>query len=527
MVTKCIDSDANKMFWEICLDFKRQTDIKKDYLEYISAIIYIIFFKGDDLQVLEELYKKRNNYYIPEKLDSYLKEIQEQDNYLFPRIKFNEITTYRNIGEENILSKTIEKIYKLIIKLKNEYGEDSKKYLLMAYKHSLTETILIQDLSSRNGEIYTPVWIAKVMAGITIDKENCTLNDPYCGTGNILANIPDDKNIKLFGQEENLSLYNICKTYLMLNDVDNSNIIIKNNKKEIYLKKRYDYIISNPPFIEKNLKNSQEYGDLEISRDYGHVMQMLDSLKDDGKMAVILPHGVLFRESEKSARKYLIENNIIDTIIGLPENIFLGTRNSVIIMLLKKKRENKDILFIDASNQYKTVRKGNLINPENQQIIINTYIERKEVEEYSHVANIDEIVKNDYNLTIRKYIQKKIKKEKIDNEYIVQRLELLDKERDLLEENIKDVLEKLEVKDILKTYRKGEFFEHIDYEIIGQNIKNARRLRGYTMEELADQLNMSILYLSRIERGMTKIGLDTLIQICQELHVSIVDIMKD
>ena len=244
-------------------------------------------------------------------------------------------------------------------------------------------------------------------------------------------------------------------------------------------------------------------------------------------MAIILPHGVLFRTTERIVRKKLIENNYIDAIIGLPENMFFGTRISVIIMILNKEKANKDILFIDASNEYVTKKKINIFSLENQTKIINTYKNREEIKGFSYVASIDEIMKTDYNLTIKKFIKKQVNKKSINKEEIMKQLESLEKEKDILEENIKDVLEKLEEKEIFVVPKKKDNISDIDYEQIGNNIKIARRNLNYTMEQLAEKLDISIGFLSRIERGATKISLDRLVQISEILGIPLEEVLRN
>ena len=343
--------------------------------------------------------------------------------------------------------------------------------------------------------------------------------------------------IKIFGQEENIEYYNILKTRILLNDIEDEEIEYQNNEKNKKIK--FDYILSNPPYSKKDWKEIIKYRPIfqeyEISEnavgDYAFVISMLDNLKDDGKMAVLLPHGVLFRENERKVRKNLVEKNEIEAIIGLPENLFYDTRIPVIMMIISKNKTDKNILFIDASNEYKNKRFKNILSEENQNKIVNTYKERKEIEGFSKIVSINQVKENDYNLSIKKYIRKNYVRNNIEQKQLIQQLKNLEDEQDILEENIKDILSILNIKDIEK-YEKHEkaktskIYYDFDDKKIGNNIKNARIKKSYTQERLAEKLELSCRYISMLERGMTGIRLEMLAKICNVLEVSIDEILK-
>ena len=292
----------------------------------------------------------------------------------------------------------------------------------------------------------------------------------------------------------------------------------------------------NPPYSKKNWKEIIKYRPIfeeyEISEnsvgDYAFVISILDNLKDDGKMAVLLPHGVLFRENERKVRKNLIEKNEIEAIIGLPENLFYDTRIPVIMMIIAKNKVDKNILFIDASNEYKYKRFKNVLSEENQNKIINTYKERKEIEGFSRIVSINQVKENDYNLSIKKYIRKKYVRNNIEQKQLVEQLKKLKDEQDILEENIKDILSILNIKDIEKNEKtkKSKIYYDFDDKKIGDNIKNARIKKSYTQEMLAEKVELSCKYISRLEKGMTGIRLEMLAKICNALEVSIDEILK-
>lgn len=441
----------NRELWEICNDFKQETDAKNNYIDYISILLYLTYYKNHELEVLKYLYEFRKQDYIAQIIDRNM-EIIDKDN-LFSNVKFENIIMYRNIPKYNILSRTIEALYELIMKIEEQYG-NSKKYIAKAYEYILIQVVARGDINSEDVQIYTPTGIAKVMIGCLDIWTGAKIQDPSCGTGNFILNIPQDKKVEINGKEEDKQSYNICITNLMLHDINSDNIVFNDFKERTYIKRKFDFIISNPPFSQRGLKTKiirdekiqYEYGYTNkklAPGEYSYVLKMFEDLKDNGKMAVILPHGALFREREKIVRKELIQGNYIEAIIGIPENMFFGTRISVIIMILSKKKATEGILFIDASNEYKSKKKINIFTKENQQKIIYTYKKRENIKGYSYLASKDEIANNDYNLTIKKYVKKEIDKPKVDMQKNIENLEKLEKERNTLEENIAEVLEKI------------------------------------------------------------------------------------
>ena len=176
-----------------------------------------------------------------------------------------------------------------------------------------------------------------------------------------------------------------------------------------------------------------EYGKLapKSKADYAFVQHMIYHLSEDGCMAVVLPHGALFRgAAEEKIRTHLIKNkNYIDAIIGLPANIFYGTSIPTLIMVLKKCRNNEDdILFIDASQEYEKIKNQNKLRPEDIEKIVTTYKNREEIEKYSHKATIEEIEENDYNLNIPRYVDTFEEEEPIDLDEVVREIRKIDEE---------------------------------------------------------------------------------------------------
>lgn len=452
--------NVTRLFLEMSENFKTKTNCKKNYIEYISSLLYL---KYADSIAFERIYNERKNDYSAELIDDTLKELRRklENPKLFSNIKFKNIKNIRPMGEEKVLITILEKLYLLEKKL-DLSKEETKKIVAKSYERLVEICFQQEDILNISGTIYTPKYITNLLANL-IAKDKIVVFDPYCGTGNFLLSASSNA-IKMIGLEEEDCLYNICMTNLFLHDINNANIF---NYYEIPKidESKYDCIISNPPFSQKNwgkiLKTDflstihHVPTSITVYGDYAFVLYMLDCLKEDGKIGVILPQGVLFRNNEKYVRKYLIQNNYIETVIGLPEKLFFNTKVSVIILILSKQKKNRDTLFIDASKCYKSVKANNQLTEEGIEEISRIYHNREIKENFSYRASIEEIDKNDYSLMIKKYIKEEpVKKVKIEKQEILTELEKLEKETTILENNINNVLDSLGLFDIFNHNKK-------------------------------------------------------------------------
>ena len=532
-------SEINKQLWQICDNFKKKTEIKKNYIVYISALLFIRYYDEKSEEDFKRLYQNRNNYYIGDAIDGCIERIEkdEHDKNIFSNIKFKGIKIYRDTGEENVIGKTIEAIYFL------SYKNSNKKGIAEAYEYILEQAVYRNDIIKDVGEFYTPKEITQIMSNLIINKESTNVYDPICGSGNFLKTALESNISQIYGKEDNLDYYNILKTRLLLNEINSDNIIYGEQYTNNSMK--FDVIISNPPFADKTWKENKMLSEIMYKfkvpqtqvGDYIYVLSMLEKLDEDGNMAVILPHGVLFRESEKPVRRKLVENSYIKAIIGLPENLFYDTRIPVIIMVLSKKKKEEDILFIDASQEYESDRKNNIMLKEHQDKIVRVYEKKEDIENYSHLASKEEVINNDFDLTIKKYIKKERKVEVVNREEVIKDLKKLKLEQERLEENIKDVLEVLGYQDIGEepiiekekhnTQSNQKRLYDIDAISIGEKIKEERRKKEITLEEMAEKLDTSIAFICRIERGASYMNLQRVIQICEILDISIEELLLE
>lgn len=448
-------SVVNRLLLDICNELKSNTNLKKNYIEYVSVLLYIKYV-GDLKEYanisFEGIYDKvirqdtQMDIYIDKEVEKLRKELN--NNMLFSNIEFKNIIGYREIGKDEVIQQLVKRIsdlYKYI-------GSNDKYMLAKAYEYILNECFIKDDIVKEQNELYTPSYITDMISKMIINDDKKNVLDPYCGSGSFLLSASKNNDLEVFGREENINLYNICMTNLLLHDLANNKI--KFEEGSYIFDKEYDVILTNPPFSRKNWKKEMSKEDrdyilnkgLELTAvaDYAYVLRMFKKLNEKGKMAVILPHGVLFRENEKKVRKNLIDNGYIDAIIGLPENLFYTNRISVIILILSK-NENKNVLFIDASKEYKNERKNNVITDEIQKQIIDIYLSRNEVEKRSYLATKEEIEKNNFNLTIKRYVKgNSLQETKLNKNEILKELVELKSERDIIEKDINYVIETLD-----------------------------------------------------------------------------------
>lgn len=286
------------------------------------------------------------------------------------------------------------------------------------------------------GEFYTPQEVSTILARIVTSgrKRLKTVYDPTCGSGSLLLRVAKEvenkEEVAFFGQEMNRTTYNLARMNMILHGVHYRRFDLKQEdtlEHPQHADKRFEAVVANPPFSAKwsanplllNDDRYSQYGRLAPASkaDFAFVQHMLHQLDENGTMAVILPHGVLFRGgAEGEIRQYLIkERNWLDAVIGLPANIFYGTSIPTCILVLKKCREAPDdILFIDASSGFEKAKNQNFLRGQDIDKIIETYRERREEERFSHRAKLAEIVENDYNLNIPRYVDTFEEEEPID-----------------------------------------------------------------------------------------------------------------
>lgn len=275
------------------------------------------------------------------------------------------------------------------------------------------------------GEYFTPPEVSTLLSRIVMigKKEVKNIYDPTCGSGSLLlkgAKVIGAKNIKkgFYGQELNNTTYNLCRENMMLHNIQPDQMDIKNGNtlaNPMHRSEKFEIIVSNPPYSTKWETDALTINDERFApagvlapstkADYAFLQHVIYQLAPNGVAGIVLPHGILFRGgTEGTIRKHFIDNNYIETIISLPANLFYGTGIPTIIMVFKKERQNSDILFIDASKCFEKDKNQNVLRDADIEKIYDAVLNRKDVENFARLVNKDEIIRNEYNLNIPRYI---------------------------------------------------------------------------------------------------------------------------
>ncbi len=297
------------------------------------------------------------------------------------------------------------------------------------------------------GEFYTPQEVSKILARIvTTGKAKLkSAYDPTCGSASLLLRLAKETQVtNFYGQELNRTTYNLARMNMILHGVHYREFDIRQEDTLEHPQHRgmhFEAVVANPPFSAQWSANPlfmsddrfSQYGRLAPSSkaDFAFVQHMIDHLADNGIMAMVLPHGSLFRGgAELQIRRYLIENrNYLDAVIGLPANIFYGTSIPTCILVFKKCREYPDdVLFVDASQHFDKVKTQNVLREEDIDRIVNCYRQRSETEKFSKRATLATIAENDYNLNIPRYVDTFEAEERIDINALAGELVELDKQ---------------------------------------------------------------------------------------------------
>lgn len=434
-------------------DYARVTDtddLDAIRAESLSALGY--WLKPNEL--FSAIAKKGNNTtehednFILEHLESVLNGIEQSTmgteseddfNKLFEDLDLNSTKLGRSVGARNeLISKVLQHLDKIDFELENMESDvlgDAYEYLIGQFASGA---------GKKAGEFYTPQEVSKILAKIvtTGKKRLKSVYDPTCGSGSLLLRVSKevDEIGDFYGQELNRTTYNLARMNMILHDIHYSRFDIRQEDtlaQPQHINERFEAIVANPPFSAKwkgkdnPLNESDErfsqYGKLapNTKADFAFVQHMIHQLADNGTMACVLPHGVLFRgAAEATIREYIIDKqNYLDAVIGLPANIFYGTSIPTCILVLSKCRVHSDnILFIDASNECEKDGNKNKLSTANIAKIVDTYRKRETIDKFSYVAPMAEVLENEYNLNIPRYVDTFEEEEPIDLDAVAKQL---------------------------------------------------------------------------------------------------------
>jgi len=491
---KTTQETINGIVWRACDTFRGTMD-SSEYKDYVLTMLFIKYLSDFYKEKLEELNKKYNgnqervqkslkrakfvlsenctfDYLLKHKEAPNIGEIInialekiEDDNKeklegIFRNVDFNSEAKLGNTKERNsILKNLLEDFSDTRLDLRpsmlegNDVIGDAYEYLISHFA---------SDAGKKGGEFFTPSSVSTLLAKLVEAKEGDRIYDPTCGSGSLLIKASKEvgnENFAIYGQEKNGQTQALCKMNMFLHEINDANIAWGDTlRNPLHIENdhlmKFDVVVANPPFsLDKwgadELKDDKygrfKYGLPPKSKgDYAFVQHMLASLNAEGRMGVVLPHGVLFRgASEGKIRKGIIDDNLLDAVIGLPANLFFGTGIPATILIFKKGRKNSDVLFIDASREFNKDKNQNSIDDKHIAKILDTYKNRKEIEKYSHIATLEEIQENDYNLNIPRYVDTFEEEEPVDIKATKQEIAKIEEELKEVKQQMQKYLKEL------------------------------------------------------------------------------------
>ena len=360
-------------------------------------------------------------------------------------------------------SKLMAKIITAIDEIDFSVEETDIDVLGDAYEYLIGQ--FAANAGKKGGEFFTLEGPAKLLCRLATLGLTDVLSaaDPTCGSGSLLLRLKKYANVRtLYGQELTSTTYNLARMNMILHDMPYQNFNIYNGdtlENDCFGDKKFQIQVANPPYSAKwsadpkflDDERFSAYGKLapKSKADFAFVQHMIYHMADDGRIAVLLPHGVLFRGgAEETIRKYIIkEQNYLDAVIGLPANLFFGTSIPVVALIFKKDRgENKDnICFIDASKYYEQGKNQNTLRDEDIDRIVEAYVNRKDIDKFCHIATMDEIKENDYNLNIPRYVDTFEEEEEIDLLEQFAKLEELQVKEKAIDEKLENYFSQLDL----------------------------------------------------------------------------------
>ena len=450
---KLTQETINNQVWKACDTFRGTIDATqyKDYIltmlfvKYISDVLkekkeeYTTKYDGDATRIeramkherfkvpaqstFDYLYEKRNEANLGELINISLEDIEEENRSklegVFRNIDFNSEPNLGPTKDRNRRLKNLLSDFEVLdLRPSNLEGND---IIGDAYEFLIGK--FASDAGKKAGEFYTPAEVSTLLAKLVEPKDGERICDPTCGSGSLLLKAAKEvgsKNVSLYGQEVNGSTWALARMNMFLHEMDNARIEWGDTINNPQLREedslmKFDVVVANPPFSLDKWGAEEASADRynrfhrgvppKSKGDYAFITHMIETLNEHGRAGVVLPHGVLFRgSSEGKIRKQLIDENLLKVVIGLPSNLFFGTGIPATILIFDKSKSTDEVLFIDASNEYESGKNQNKLSDENIQKIFDTLKSWKTIDKYSYVAKKEEIIENDYNLNIPRYV---------------------------------------------------------------------------------------------------------------------------
>jgi len=449
-------SEINNVAWRACDTFRGTLDPSdyKNYilvtlfLKYISDVIkdhraaYLAEYKGDQARVarrlarerfllpdgadFDSLYAQRNEADIGERINLALEKIEEANKTklegVFREVDFNSEGKLGQTKERNTRIKGLLEVFadsRLDLRPSKVGDED---VIGNVYEYLLER--FASDAGKKAGEFYTPGQVSTLLARLLKPKKGDTICDPACGSGSLLIKVgrqADKRDFALFGQESNGTTHALCRMNMFLHGMDSFRIEWGDTLRNPRLVEgdrlmQFDIVVANPPFSldQWGIEEAEADPFRRYHRglppkgkgDYAFITHMIETARArTGRVGVVVPHGVLFRgAAEGRIRQKLIEDNLLEAVIGLPANLFFGTGIPAAILLFNKAKAHGDVLFIDAAREFADAKNQNLLTDAHLDKIVATFEAFQTVEKYAYRATAQEIADNDYNLNIPRYV---------------------------------------------------------------------------------------------------------------------------
>jgi type I restriction enzyme M protein len=470
-----VDAPEYKNYILVFLFFKYVSDVWKDRVEQ-----YHLEYKDDEERIrrrlsrerfiipegcdFETIYRRRHEPNIGEIIDAALASIEEANKAkldgVFRNISFNSETHLGETKERNRrLKRLIEGFADPRLDLRPSRLGDSA---VIGGAYQFLIEYFASESGKKGGEFYTPPEVSTLLAKLLQAKRGSRICDPACGSGSLLIRVAEEiggNDFALFGQESNGGAWALCRMNMFLHGKDAARIEwgdTLNNPRllEGNALKKFDIVVSNPPFsLDKwGAENAARDFFCRFHRgvpprgkaDFAFITHMIETISDTGKAGVIVPHGVLFRGgAEGRIRQKIIMENLLETVIGLPSNLFYGTGIPAAILIFNRGKKTTDVLFIDASHECEDAKIQNKLRPQDIEKVVATYKNFESVDKYARRVTYDEIRENDFNLNIPRYVNTFAEDEEVDVQAAQKEIEELEAQLAEARAEMKRYLEEL------------------------------------------------------------------------------------
>lgn len=475
-----IQQQINDAAWKACDTFRGVVDAS-DYKNYVLVMLFVKYLSdvwqehrekfmqeyGDDVERVNRrlsrerfivpdrcdyyyLYEHRNDANVGELINIALEGIEEANKAkiegVFRNIDFN---SESNLGETKDRNRRLKNLLEDFAKPVLDFRPSrigTQDIIGNTYQYLIAR--FASDAGKKGGEFYTPEEVSILLSKLVQPKKGDRICDPTAGSGSLLIAVADevgDRDFALYGQESNGSTWALCRMNMFLHGKDSAQIEwgdTLNNPKLIEddKLKKFDIVVANPP-LSLDKWGAEDAASDKFNRffrgvppkskgDWAFITHMIETaFEDGGKVGVIVPHGVLFRgAAEGRIRQQIIEENLLEAVVGLPANLFFGTGIPAAILLFKRGRTTKDVLFIDASSDFSQDKNQNRLRIKDIEKIVETYKQFETIDKHAYRATFEEIKENDFNLNIPRYVDTFEEEEEIDLTAVQREIDTLETE---------------------------------------------------------------------------------------------------